>query len=96
MICPYCNATELIRDHSVTIPDPETGGSSTYDYWTCFNPKCTHFQKVVNGTKEGKQGEIMTVEQAKAKEAEDREIAKYAKQKADLTEEKEAIQEKVK
>ena len=81
MICPYCNATELIRDHQTTIPDPEPGGSITYDYWACLNPRCDHFQKIVNGTKAGNQGEILTVEQAKAKEAEDREKAIAAKEK---------------
>ena len=103
MICPYCNATELIRDSSVAIPDPETGGFTTYDYWACLNPRCSHFQKIINGTKAGNQGEIMTVEQAKAKESEDREIAKTAKaaeeaakaaKKAEEVEKEATIQEK--
>ena len=80
-MCPYCKDKDLDVSETVTIPDPETGGFKTYIYYTCLNPRCDHYQKIINGAKEGQQSSILTVEQAKVKEAEDREKAIAAKEK---------------
>ena len=58
MLCPNCN-TELLVDHvSTVVIDMETQETQTNYFYTCFNPKCPSYRKIINGAEEGKEATI--------------------------------------
>lgn len=51
MLCPKCN-NELVVDHIKTVEID--GVATTSYYYTCLNPKCEDYLKIINGDGKGK------------------------------------------
>lgn len=52
MKCPDC-PNELIIDHTTT------SGDTTMYFYTCLNRNCPSFRKILNGSEEGKEAEVI-------------------------------------
>ncbi|MDD4564830.1 MAG: hypothetical protein PHE79_05065 [Eubacteriales bacterium] len=57
MICPNCN-NAVILSHVTSTTEIETGETTTHYYYTCLDPRCPSYLKVINGSEEGKEAEI--------------------------------------
>lgn len=57
MLCTKCK-TELALDHITENTDPDTGTKTTSYFYTCTNPPCENYLKILNGYEKGEPAQM--------------------------------------
>lgn len=59
MLCPQCK-TALMLDHVSEHTDEETGTKVTSYFYTCTNPPCENYLKILNGYEKGETAQMQS------------------------------------